>query len=216
MSVEDKLTTGLKALGFPRGGELESRLLAYVTLLEKWNQTYNLTAVRDPEQMVAQHMLDSLSVVEFLAGAGALIDIGSGAGLPGIPISMASPRLQVSLLDSNFKKVAFLRQAKVELQLHNVNVLAQRAEACRPSGAFDVVISRAFADLREFIDLAGHLCRPGGTLIAMKGLYPHEELTRVPANFPLQRVAEVHVPEVQGQRHVVILRRVDDAADGVA
>jgi 16S rRNA (guanine527-N7)-methyltransferase len=201
MSIPQRLHAGLVELGLQAD---ERQLLRYLGLLEKWNRTYNLTAVREPEQMVAHHVLDSLSIVPFVAGARTLLDVGSGAGLPGIPLAVALPELAVTLLDSSHKKAAFLRQAQLELDLGNLSVAQERVEAWRPEQPFDVIVSRAFGELGEFIKLAGHLCSAGGKIMAMKGLYPHEELARIPEGFKLEQVAELNVPELPAHRHLVV------------
>lgn len=189
------------ALGLPEAalGKLEE----YLALLERWNRVYNLTAVREPERMVPQHLLDSLAVLPHIEGP-RVLDVGSGAGLPGIPLAIAHADWQVVLLESNSKKAAFLRQALIELKLRNAEVVEERVEEYAGT-AFDVVICRAFSDLPEFLRLAGRLCRPGGVLAAMKGLYPYEELAQIPAGFRLRRVADLAVPGIEGARHLVLV-----------
>ena len=181
-------------LALPEGGA--NQLMQYVSLLEKWNRTYNLTAVRDPLEMVVHHLLDSLSVVPHLAGE-TVADVGSGAGLPGIPVAIARPEWRVTLNDSNQKKAAFLRQAAMELGLGNVTVHEGRVEAWQPAAKFAVVISRAFAELSQFIALCRHLVAPGGLLAAMKGAAPEAGDYRV---IPLK------VPFLDAQRHLVLCR----------
>ena len=172
------LRGGLAAMGLALNEDVQTRLLAYVALLKKWNATYNLTAIRDENQMVTQHLLDSLSVVPALpesALAGRRwADIGSGAGLPGIPLAVVRPDLEMSLIETVEKKSAFQRQAKIELGLANVTVVNSRVEEVA-GGAFDAVISRAFADLAGFVGTAGHLLAQSGRLYAMKGLLPEDE-----------------------------------------
>jgi 16S rRNA (guanine527-N7)-methyltransferase len=202
MNIADRLRAGLAELRLDAD---ERQLLRYLGLLEKWNRTYNLTAVREAEQMVAHHVLDSLSIVPFVVGARSLLDVGSGAGLPGIPLAIALPKLAVTLLDSSHKKVAFLRQAQLELELGNVSVGQERVETWRPQ-PFDIVVSRAFGDLGEFIRLASHTCAAGGKIMAMKGLYPHEELAKIPQGFALEQVAELSVPALAAHRHLVVVK----------
>ena len=191
MTPRDALESGLEelALGLPH--EAPELLMQYVALIEKWNRTYNLTAVRDPLQMVVQHLLDSLAVVPHLAG-GTVADVGSGAGLPGIPLAIARPEWQVTVNDANQKKAAFLRQAVIELGLKNVKVHEGRVEAWQPPSRFAVVISRAFAELAEFIDKCRHL---GGVLAAMKGVAP--EATNC-------RIIRLRVPFLDAERHLVL------------
>src|SRR5512135_1065472 len=181
MSVQQQLAAGVAALGLalPEGGE--AKLLAYLALLDKWNRVYNLTAVRDAERMVSHHLLDSLAAVPFFRGE-RVLDVGSGGGLPGIPLAIARPDVQVTLVDSIAKKTAFLLQAKSELGLANLTVVTGRVEDFRPETGFDVITSRAFSDLREFVALTRHLLKPGGRWLALKGLYPDEEIAVLPGD----------------------------------
>ena len=206
MSVSVQLADGMAALGIKLPAPAHDRLLQYLALLEKWNSTYNLTAVRDPEKMVSHHLLDSLAVLPYL-GTGPLLDVGSGAGLPGIPIAVARPHLAVTLLDAVHKKAAFLRQAKSELKLANVEVVCERVERWAPARRFATVISRALCELGEFIVLAARLVAPGGLLAAMKGVYPHEELARLPAGWRVRGVPQLEVPSLGAPRHLVLLER---------
>jgi len=187
------LERGLEELALVLPGEAHERLMQYVALIEKWNRTFNLTAVRDPLQMVIQHLLDSLSVVPHLAGE-TVADVGSGAGLPGIPLAIARPEWQVTVNDANQKKAAFLRQATIELGLKNVSVHEGRVEAWQPASRFSVVISRAFAELNEFLEKCRHL---GNLLAAMKGAAPSGLGERC-------RVIELKVPFLDAQRHLVL------------
>lgn len=180
-------------------------MLRYCALLDKWNRVYNLTAIREKAKLVSHHLLDCLAVAPYLTGI-SIVDVGSGAGLPGIPLAIASPALQVVLLESNHKKGAFLNQVAMELGLKNVQVMVSRAEEWRPAQALDMAISRAFADLAGFVDAARHLVKPGGLLLAMKGLYPHEELTQVPPAVTLESVSELVVPGLRAARHLVMLK----------
>jgi len=188
-------------------------LLNYVALMQKWNKVYNLTAVRDPQKMIIQHLLDSLAVLPHLVGR-RIIDVGTGPGLPGIPLALANPALELTLLDSNHKKTSFLRQVCLELNLNNVTVVCERVEAWRPTEKYDVVISRAFSDLAEFVSLALYLCSDTGLMLAMKGIYPHEELTRLPATVELQGVESLKVPGLDAERHLVLLRPTKMVAKG--
>ena len=179
MSIEQQLAAGIAALGLALPEGAEAKLLAYLALLDKWNRVYNLTAVRDAERMVSHHLLDSLAAVPFFQGE-RVLDVGSGGGLPGIPLAIARPEVQVTLIDSIAKKTAFLLQAKAELGLGNLTVVTGRVEDYRPAEGFDVITSRAFSDLREFVALTRHLLKPGGCWLAMKGLYPNEEIAQLP------------------------------------
>jgi 16S rRNA (guanine527-N7)-methyltransferase len=205
MNPEQQLQHGLSSLGLDLSTDLQGRLLRYLGLLSKWNRTYNLTAIREPSRLVSHHLLDSLSVLPHVNGD-SLADVGTGAGLPGIPIALAKPGWRVVLLDSNHKKGAFLRQVALELDLRNVQVVTDRAEAWRPVDAMDIVISRAFSDLAGFIEAGKHLCRANGVLAAMKGVYPDEELAQVPGDTTLERVVPLKVPGLKAARHLVLLR----------
>ena len=204
--LDRRLEKGVVELGLSLGREGRSKLLQYLALLEKWNQVYNLTAIRGREKMVSGHLLDCLAVIPYLTGT-RLLDIGSGAGFPGIPVAVARPDIQVVLLDSNHKKAAFLRQAVTELQLKNATVVCERVEVWRAAEKFDCIISRAFAEIAEFIALTKHLLAPGGVLAAMKGVYPFEEIERLPPDFRLRQVHAFAVPGLEAERHLVLIER---------
>jgi 16S rRNA (guanine527-N7)-methyltransferase len=206
MSLAAKLAEGVAELGLALPPAAEQRLLDYLALLHKWNRIYNLTAVREPSRMVSQHLLDCLAVAPHLK-ADTILDVGSGPGLPGIPLAMAAPRTHVTLLESSQKKTAFLQQAKLELKLDNVAVVCERVETWRPGRTFEVVISRAFSDLAEFVNLAGRHAAPGGRLAAMKGVYPHEEITQLPAGWALESAVPLNVPGLRARRHLLLLAR---------
>lgn len=206
MSLELKLAEGATAIGADLDPSRQELLLAYLRMLHKWNKVYNLTAVREPQKMVVYHLLDSLAVLPYVDGP-RLLDVGSGAGLPGLPLAIARPDLDVTLLDSSHKKASFLQQVCMELKLANVGVACQRVEHWQPPKPFDVIISRAFSDLAEFVRLTDHLLAADGTLLAMKGLYPYEELAQLPAGVAVQRVISLTVPGLRAQRHLVVMRR---------
>ena len=191
------------ALALPEGAV--AKCAAYLRLLEKWNRVHNLTAVRETEQMVVLHALDSLSILAHLQGARTILDVGTGPGLPGIPLAIARPDARITLLDSSHKKCAFLQQAKIELGLANVDVVCDRVENWKPAMRFDAVVSRAFSDLADFIAQAQHLVAAGGKLIAMKGVYPFDEIARVPATHRVAQVLELHVPRLDAKRHLVFV-----------
>jgi 16S rRNA (guanine527-N7)-methyltransferase len=203
MKLDTLLRRGLKAMGLALPPPTQARLVAFVRLLEKWNRQYNLTAVRDPEQMVTRHLLDSLSVLPDLRGP-RVLDIGTGAGLPGIPLALARPDLSFTLLDSNAKKLTFVRQALHELGITNVTVAQARAEKFHPEAKFDTLIARALASLHEMLAVSAHLCAPGGRLLAMKGVFPQEELAAIGANYHVE-VKALTVPGLDAERHLVIL-----------
>jgi 16S rRNA (guanine527-N7)-methyltransferase len=205
MSLETQIAEGLAAMGVDLPDASRARLEQHLQLIAKWNRVHNLTAVRETEQMVVLHLLDSLSVLPHLESARGILDVGTGPGLPGIPIAIARPDARVTLLDSSHKKCAFLQQAKTELTLANVEVICDRVENWRPAERFDAVVSRAFSDLADFVAQAQHLVRPGGQLIAMKGVYPFDEIARVPATHRVARVLELHVPTLDAKRHLVFV-----------
>jgi len=201
------LVAGLSALELGADLAARAKLSQYIALLDKWNRTHNLTAIRDPEQMVTHHLLDSLAVLGHLPQRASLrlLDIGSGGGLPGIPLAIARQDWRVVLLDSNHKKAAFLRQAAIELELTNVEVCAVRVEDYVADVLFDVVISRAFSDLATFATVARRLVARGGRLVAMKGLFPHEELQQLPPDVVVAGVPAIRIPGLDVQRHLVIM-----------
>jgi len=204
MTVEHQLTAGIAALGLSLPADAEAKLLAYLALLAKWNRVYNLTAVREADRMVSHHLLDSLAAVPYFQGE-TVLDVGSGGGLPGVPLAIARPELQVTLIDSIAKKTAFLLQAKAELGLTNLSVVTGRVEDFRPETGFDVVTSRAFSDLKEFVTLTRHLLGPGGHWLAMKGLYPHEEIALLPAGVRVSADYALVIPGLEASRHLIVL-----------
>lgn len=206
ISTRDQLDHGLSRLTLTLPSDAADRLLSYIALLSKWNRVYNLTAIREPAKIVTHHILDSLTVLPYLE-SGATADIGSGAGLPGIPIAIARPESRVFLVESNHKKSAFLRQAMSELKLDNIDVITERAELWHPPVPIRTVISRAFSDLSGFVEAAGHFCSADTLLLAMKGLYPDEELEHLPAGVQVLGVEQLAVPGLSASRHLVRLRR---------
>ncbi|MEF8734693.1 MAG: 16S rRNA (guanine(527)-N(7))-methyltransferase RsmG [Candidatus Accumulibacter meliphilus] len=206
MSAADQLQQGLQKLGIALSAPAQSKLLAYASLLEKWNRTFRLTAVPNSELTVSHHLLDSLAVLPFVGGE-SLLDVGSGGGMPGIPLAIARPELRVVLLDSNSKKSAFLRQAAIELELANIAVHCGRVEAYRPADIFAVITARAFADLAELVRLSRHLLQAGGHWLAMKGVCPQAEIARLPADVALDALHRLEVPGVTGERHLVLLSK---------
>jgi 16S rRNA (guanine527-N7)-methyltransferase len=205
MSLAPRIAEGLAAMGVDLPAPARERLEQHLNLIAKWNRVHNLTAVRETEQMVVLHLLDSLSVLPYLESARSVLDVGTGPGLPGVPIAIARPDARVALLDSSHKKCAFLQQAKTELALANVEVVCDRVENWKPERKFDAVVSRAFSDLADFVAQAQHLVAPGGQLIAMKGVYPFDEIARVPATHRVARVLELHVPTLDAKRHLVFV-----------
>ena len=209
MSAEQarqRLASGLRALGLEPADAVVRQLLAYRDLLVRWNRVHNLTAIRDPESMLAYHLLDSLAVSPYLCGD-RVLDVGSGAGLPGIPLAVVNPQRGFVLLDASAKRVRFLRQVVVALDLANIEAVHERIERYRPCAPFATVISRAYASVAAFAGAAAGLLADGGHLLAMKGRYPAGELQALPSGIRLQAVHELQVPGLEAQRHLVDLVR---------
>ena len=198
------LEAGLGAMGLDTA--LAAELQVYLALLDRWNRAYNLTAIRAPEQMVTHHLLDSLAAAPFVRGA-RLADIGSGAGLPGIPLAVLAPERQVTLIDANGKKTRFLREAVRTLHLDNARVAESRIEALDEPGAYDAITARALATLPLILQLGGHLLKPGGHLLAMKGARPDDEIAALPSGWRLQNVHALTVPGLAAERHLVVVAR---------
>jgi 16S rRNA (guanine527-N7)-methyltransferase len=205
MTLEAEIQAGARSMGLALDEAQHSRLANHLRLVEKWNRVHNLTAVRETDQMVVLHVLDSLSLLPHLGEAKTLLDVGSGPGFPGIPVALARPDLAVTLLDSSSKKCAFLDQARTELGLSNVRVVCERVEQWNPAERFDAVVSRAFAELSDFVTQTRHLVQPLGRLLAMKGVYPFEEIARVPQSHRVASVVELAVPTLDAKRHLVLL-----------
>ena len=203
-ALDEQLGAGVSALGLELSSMAQHRLLTYLALLDKWNRVYNLTAVRETERMVSHHLLDSLAIVPYVETE-RVLDVGSGGGLPGIPLAIARPELQVTLIDSVAKKTAFLLQAKAELGLENVSVVTGRVETFQDAKGFETITSRAFSDLKEFVTLTRHLLAPGGRWLAMKGLYPHEEIAALPDGVRVSANPVLSVPHLDATRHLIIL-----------
>ncbi|QMT32537.1 16S rRNA (guanine(527)-N(7))-methyltransferase RsmG [Alysiella filiformis] len=202
---KEQLKSGLQAMNLELDTTKQLLLLEYVSLLKKWNSTYNLTALRDERKMISHHLLDSLTLLPYVANAQTLMDVGSGGGMPGIPTAICRPDLHITLLDANTKKTAFLQQAVIELGLGNVTVASGRVEAMHDKKV-DVVTSRAFAELHDFIALTKHLLNENGYWAAMKGVYPYEELENVPQNIEVYQIDKLHVPTLNAERHMVLMR----------
>jgi 16S rRNA (guanine527-N7)-methyltransferase len=204
MKLEHQLHQGIIELGLELPAETEPKLLQYLQILGKWNQAYNLTAVRDPHDMVTRHLLDSLAVLPYLRGPHVL-DIGTGPGLPGIPLAISRPDFSFTLLDANAKKTRFVTQAVGELGLKNVEVMQTRVENYRPEQKFDTLVTRAFSSIADMLTNARHLCAQDGQFLAMKGMYPEAELAAIPAEFAVREVATLQVPGLEAARHLVII-----------
>ncbi len=206
-----QLREGAQVLQLELDEKQIGQLLDYLALLEKWNKVYNLTAVRDPQQMLTQHVLDCLAALPAFAGAANVLDVGAGGGLPGMVLAIwaarAQPAMRVAMVDTVHKKTAFLTQARSELGLANVTVHTARVESLQVQQPFDVITSRAFAELKDFITWSQHLLAEGGCYIAMKGVNPVEEIGRLPPGWRVREVRPLQVPGLDAQRHLVFIER---------
>ncbi|AMC36340.1 16S rRNA (guanine(527)-N(7))-methyltransferase RsmG [Janthinobacterium sp. B9-8] len=211
-SLFAELAAGLAELKLDLSTAQAVSLLAYTALIAKWNKTYSLTAIREPERMVSHHLLDSLAPLPQFKGQASekirILDVGSGFGTPGIPLAIARPDWQLFLLDSNHKKTTFLRQVIAELKLTNVTVLTERVELYKPEAPFQIITSRAFAELAEFVKLTQHLLAPEGEWAALKGVYPFEEIAHLPATVKVTAVDHLKVPGIDAERHLVHVVKV--------
>ncbi len=205
MTQAEQLERGLRELGVPLPPAAQEKLLAYAALLYKWNKTYSLTALREQDKAVSHHLLDSLAILPHVP-VGNLLDVGSGGGMPGIPLAIARAEMPVTLLDSNSKKAAFLQQAAIELGLSNISVHCGRVEQYHPAVGFAAITSRAFSELADFVRLSRHLVTADGRWLAMKGVWPQEEMARLPAGIDVEAVHRLEVPDLAGERHLVVLK----------
>jgi len=206
VAIADVLKQGINSLKLGLGDDQVEKLLDYLALLNKWNSVYNLTSVRDPMQMVTLHVLDSLAAVPAFAGAQNVLDVGAGGGLPGMVLAISRPDMKVSMIDTVHKKTAFLNQVKAELGLVNVTVYTKRVEQLEVKSKFDVITSRAFADLSDFVNWSGHLLQEGGRFIALKGTAPAEERERLPEPWKVQKLEPLEVPGLDAERHLVFIQ----------
>jgi 16S rRNA (guanine527-N7)-methyltransferase len=202
--LANSLNSGVAELGISLSEQQQRLLLQYLELLVKWNRAYNLTAIREPAKMVSRHLLDSLAIAKHLRGQ-RVLDVGTGAGLPGIPLAIVFPDREFHLLDSNGKKTRFLFQVKTDLGLDNISVHNARVESFTPIEQFDVVLSRAFASLLDMVSGCRHLLCGGGHFLAMKGNYPEQELLAIESVCQVESVSSIAVPGLSGQRHVVTM-----------
>ena len=206
-----QLADGIAALGLALPQETVDRLLAFGELLLKWNKVYNLTAIRNPQELITHHLLDSLAVLPYLETLNRLADIGSGGGLPGVVLAIVRPGLIVSSIETVGKKASFQQQAKIELGLGNFSVVNKRVEQVQaealPGGAPEGVISRAFSSMADFVALSGHLAAEGGALYAMKGVHPRDEIAALPAGWAVTETHALNVPGLDAERHLLIIRR---------
>ncbi|WP_317179687.1 16S rRNA (guanine(527)-N(7))-methyltransferase RsmG [Lelliottia amnigena] len=201
----NKLSRLLEQAGISLTDYQKNQLVAYVDMLNKWNKAYNLTSVRDPNEMLIRHILDSIVVAPHLRGE-RFIDVGTGPGLPGIPLSIVRPECHFTLLDSLGKRVRFLRQVQHELKLENIEPVQSRVEAFPSEPPFDGVISRAFASLNDMVSWCKHLPAQNGRFYALKGLVPDDEIAQLPAGYSVESIAKLQVPQLDGERHLVVIK----------
>lgn len=201
------LANGITELKLDLDDKQQGQLLDYLALLFKWNSVYNLTSVRDPMQMMTHHVLDSLAAVSAFASATNVLDVGAGGGLPGMVLAISRPSMKVSMIDTVHKKTAFLTQVKAELGLANVTVYTMKVQDLQPPQQFDVITSRAFADLSDFVNWSGHVLAEGGQFIALKGTAPPEEQERLPAEWKVTQLQPITVPGLQAERHLVFIQK---------
>jgi 16S rRNA (guanine527-N7)-methyltransferase len=207
VNYRKQIRSGLETLSLEHSEQQLDQLDAYLALLHKWNRAYNLTAVRDPAQMIGRHLLDSLAVAPWLKGTH-FADVGTGAGLPGIPLAIMRPQSRFELIDSNGKKIRFVMQAINELKMGNAHATQCRVEDHRPERGYDAVTSRAFASLADMAEGCGHLLVPGGELLALKGIYPGEEIEALPPRYRVEASHALQVPGETGQRHLIVVKTV--------
>ena len=201
------LADGIKELKLDLSETQHEQLLDYLALLFKWNKVYNLTSVRDPMQMMTHHLLDSLAAVPAFEAAQNVLDVGAGGGLPGMVLAIARPAMKVAMIDTVHKKTAFLTQVKAELELANVTVYTKKVQELEVAEKFDVITSRAFADLSDFVNWSGHLLAEGGQFIALKGTAPPEEQERLPNEWKVTKLAPLKVPGLDAERHLVFIQK---------
>lgn len=206
-ALAEVLKKGVNELKLELSPAQHEQLLDYLALLNKWNSVYNLTSVRDPMQMMTLHLLDSLAAVPAFAGAANVLDVGAGGGLPGIVLAITRPDMKVSMIDTVHKKTAFLTQVKAQLGLANVTVYTMKVQELAVAQLFDVITSRAFADLSDFVNWSGHLLEEGGRFIALKGTAPADERERLPAPWQVTDLQPLRVPGLDAERHLVFIKK---------
>jgi 16S rRNA (guanine527-N7)-methyltransferase len=199
------LEDGIAQLQLDLSSDQKKKLLDYVKLLSRWNKAYNLTAIREEDEMMVKHILDSLTVVPLFAGSESIIDIGSGPGLPGIPLAICYPQTAVTTVDSNGKKTRFMQHAMTSLGLSNITVLNQRAEKISTNKKYAAITSRAFTSLVDMLEKTTHLLQTDGQFLAMKGVYPTQELSELPAGYTVTAVHQLKIPGLEAERHLVAI-----------
>jgi 16S rRNA (guanine527-N7)-methyltransferase len=207
-TLSQVLAEGIAEMGLEVSPAQQEKLMDYLALMFKWNAVYNLTSLRDPMQMVTHHLLDSLAAAPAFVDAKNVLDVGAGGGLPGIVLATVRPDMKVSMIDTVHKKTAFLTQVKAELGLANVTVYTMRVEQLQVSDKFDVITSRAFADLSDFVNWSSHLLAEGGRYIALKGVAPQEEQQRLPEAWRVTKVEPLQVPRLGAERHLVFIEKL--------
>jgi 16S rRNA (guanine527-N7)-methyltransferase len=212
-TLSQVLAEGIAEMGLEVSPSQQEKLMDYLALMFKWNAVYNLTSLRDPMQMVTHHLLDSLAAVPAFVDAKNVLDVGSGGGLPGIVLATVRPDMKLSMIDTVHKKTAFLTQVKAELGLANVTVYTMRVEQLQVSDKFDVITSRAFADLSDFVNWSSHLLAEGGRYIALKGVAPQEEQQRLPEAWRVTKVEPLQVPRLGAERHLVFIEKLREKSE---
>lgn len=212
VKIQHELEMGIKSLGLSYTSQQIDQLLAYLNMLQRWNKAYNLTAIREPIQMVRLHLLDSLAINPCVSGASEILDVGTGPGLPGIPLAILNPDINFTLLDSNGKKTRFLFQAINELGLTNAREVNQRVEKYQPEKAFDIILSRAFSSISDMLNQCQHLVAKNGCFLAMKGKKPDSELSQITKDYKVVDLSQVNVPNIDSERHLIKIIKTDDSA----
>lgn len=208
---QQELELGIKTLGLNYSSYQVEQLLAYLEMLQRWNKAYNLTAIREPIQMVRLHLLDSLAIHPFIQGVKDIIDVGTGPGLPGIPLAILNPDINFTLLDSNGKKTRFLFQAINDLSLSNAREINQRVEKYQPENTFDIILSRAFSSISDMLYQCDHLVSNNGCFLAMKGKKPDSELSQITKDYKVVELSEVNVPKIDSERHLIKIIKTGDS-----
>ena len=209
-TIQQELELGIQTLGLNCSANQQQQLLTYLEMLQRWNKAYNLTAIREPIQMVRLHLLDSLAIHPYIQGVKNIIDVGTGPGLPGIPLAILNPDINFTLLDSNGKKTRFLFQAINDLSLANAKEVNQRVEKYQSKSSFDIVVSRAFSSIPDMLNQCDHLVSKSGCFLAMKGKKPDSELSQITKNYKVVDLSQVNVPKIDSERHLIKIIKTDD------
>ena len=210
-TIQQELELGIQTLGLNCSAYQQQQLLTYLEMLQRWNKAYNLTAIREPIQMVRLHLLDSLAIHPYIQGVKNIIDVGTGPGLPGLPLAILNPDINFTLLDSNGKKNRFLFQAINDLSLANAKEVNQRVEKYQSESSFDIVVSRAFSSIPDMLNQCDHLVSKSGCFLAMKGKKPDSELSQITKNYKVVDLSQVNVPKIDSERHLIKIIKTDDS-----